>query len=268
MPIGRAALSERNENYMNVTFLGTGTGVPSVKRASPGLLIKENQTTVMIDSGPGALRQLAAAGVSFEDLDGVFYTHFHPDHIADLPAFLFALRYFSIGTRTEPVRVVGAKGLADLVAGLTGAYGEWIEPGSAKAIISELPTGDWTHFSCRGVEAVSGPIPHLPHSLGYRFKTAAGKVLAITGDTGFGPGLIEFATGADVLITECSFYERQVSGHLTAREVALAARQSGVSTLVLTHLYPGTDSREVAAAVSSDFPGRVLVAEDLMEMVW
>lgn len=89
---------------LKFTFLGTGTsqGVPVIactcevckstdprdQRLRTSLLIEDEHTTVVIDSGPDFRQQLLRAGV--KKLDGLVFTHEHKDHIAgmdDIRAF-------------------------------------------------------------------------------------------------------------------------------------------------------------------------------------
>jgi glyoxylase-like metal-dependent hydrolase (beta-lactamase superfamily II) len=76
-----------------LTFLGTGTGVPSKDRASPACLLELPAARLLIDLGPGSLRQLARVSLAVPDLDGLLLTHLHPDHSADLAPLLFAGKY-------------------------------------------------------------------------------------------------------------------------------------------------------------------------------
>ncbi|MEW5726010.1 MAG: MBL fold metallo-hydrolase, partial [Thermodesulfobacteriota bacterium] len=105
---------------MEVIFLGTGTGVPSVSRAAPGLAVLAEGSLFLLDAGAGTLRQLARAGLSYNDLDYLLFTHFHPDHVGDLAPYLFATKYWPGFTRLAPVRVFGPQGLRELLGHLRG----------------------------------------------------------------------------------------------------------------------------------------------------
>ena len=65
---------------MNLCILGSGVGIPNVKRAYPGLLLKSESESILIDPGPGSLRQLLKAGFDYNDINVVILTHLHPDH--------------------------------------------------------------------------------------------------------------------------------------------------------------------------------------------
>lgn len=251
---------------MIITFLGTGTGVPRAERGSPGLLIQSGDSLFLVDSGSGTLRQLARAGYTHHDLDYILYTHFHPDHTADLVPYLFAMRYWPPAGRENPVLVLGPTGFIELVNHLKGAYEHWIEPEEGM-IFDEFPIGRRHRRDCGGVGVESGPVPHTPHSLGYRFTGPGGGTVAVTGDTDYGEGLIELARGADLLVTECSHPEgRKTKGHLTSRLAGRAARESGAKALALTHFYPETDGYDLLAEVRQEYDGPVTLAEDLFRM--
>jgi len=253
---------------LEIIFLGTGTGAPSARRGSPGLAVLAGGLTFLIDAGSGALRQLARAGLSYNQVDVILVTHFHPDHTADLISYLFATKYWPGFTRTDPARIMGPSGLIKLYGHFLEAYGRWVQPPEERVVFEELPL-DTTHaFHCGPVNFESGPIPHNPESLGYRLTGPEGKTLAVTGDTDYGPDLINLAAGVDLLVTECSFPEdHKVEGHLIPSLAGRAAREARVKALALTHFYPETEGREIEALVRKEFDGPVTLAEDLLRLV-
>jgi len=253
---------------LEIIFLGTGTGAPSARRGSPGLAVLAGGLTFLIDAGPGALRQLARAGLSYNQVDFFLITHFHPDHTADLISYLFATKYWPGFTRTGPVRIIGPAGLIELYGHFRQAYGRWVEPPPERVLFEELPAGTPHAFNCGPVKVESGPIPHNPESLGYRLTGPEGKTLAVTGDTDYGPDLIKLAAGVDLLVTECSFPENhKVEGHLIPSLAGRAAREARVKALALTHFYPETEGAEIEALVRKEFDGPVTLAEDLLRLV-
>ena len=95
---------------MELTIIGSGTGIPSKTRAYPCTLVKIKDKYLVFDTGPGTLRQLFLAGVTYMDIDHIYYSHFHPDHSLDFVSILFAMRY-SEPKRTKPLYVTGPTGL-------------------------------------------------------------------------------------------------------------------------------------------------------------
>jgi ribonuclease Z len=92
-------------------------------------------------------------------------------------------------------------------------------------------------------------------------------VLAHVGDSGEIKGLVEAVRGADMLVIEATYVERDADlaeqfDHLTAARAAQLARDAGVHQLVLTHIsrrYRESDIVEEAQAIMPN----TLVARDL-----
>ena len=61
------------------------------------------------------------------------------------------------------------------------------------------------------------------------------------------------------------FRERWES-HTSAEQVGGLARRAGVPTLVLSHLPPTLDPAWVRATVAADYPGELLLGEDLLAL--
>jgi ribonuclease BN (tRNA processing enzyme) len=68
---------------MEIIILGSGTTVPHPQRASPSVAVFIDEQFLLLDIGPGTVRQLAHAGLTHEDIDYIAISHFHPDHTAD-----------------------------------------------------------------------------------------------------------------------------------------------------------------------------------------
>jgi ribonuclease BN (tRNA processing enzyme) len=116
------------------------------------------------------------------------------------------------------------------------------------------------------VAVKSTPAMHSFPSLSVRIE-AEGKSVTISGDTDYSTGLIDLANGSHTLICECSFPEGlKKEGHLIPSEAGEIAEQAGVSRLVLTHFYPPCHEVDVAGQAASRFSGKILKAEDFMEI--
>ncbi len=102
---------------MELTVIGSGTGVPSLRRGSPCLAVKAAGRLLVLDLGAGSLRALLRYGLNFSAIDVLALTHLHPDHVGDLVPFLFATRYSLGYTRQEPFRLLAARGLPGFTSG-------------------------------------------------------------------------------------------------------------------------------------------------------
>jgi ribonuclease Z len=100
-----------------------------------------------------------------------------------------------------------------------------------------------------------------------------GRRVVITGDTRPCSATIDAARSADLLIHEATFGEEEAAravetGHSTAREAAIVARDAGVGTLVLTHFSArySRDAAELGKEAREWFDGTVVVGRDGLEV--
>jgi len=248
-----------------ITFLGTGTCVPSVRRGSPGLALRVCDDLVLLDAGSGTLRSLLAAGMDYRDLTHLLFTHAHPDHSADLVPFLVATKYTPGFTRTDDVRIWGPPGFRGFFAKLTTAYALPLEGETYDVLVDEATASPHEEGGWRFMAKV---LRHPVVDVGYRIEVPdLGRTLVYTGDTEACPELADLARGADLLISECSFPDDQrMRGHLTPSELGRAAEEAGVGRLLLTHLYPACDEEDVVLACRKFYSGPVEKAEDGMRI--
>ncbi|OGP54845.1 MAG: hypothetical protein A2Y65_03395 [Deltaproteobacteria bacterium RBG_13_52_11] len=243
--------------------MGSGTGVPSLKRGSPAALIKAARQSILLDSGSGTLTRMLQAGVTYKDVDAILYSHIHPDHSADLVPLIFACKYQE-DPRTKDLLIIGGMGFRDYFEGLRWVYGSSIEPQTFRIHIREVLT-DEVEIGALRVTAI--PLEHAPESVGYRVTSTQGKTLAYSGDTDYCPNIVELARGASILLLECSFPEgMKVKGHLTPALAGRIAQEAWCQRLCLTHFYPPCDHADIKKDCRNVFPGEVLLAEDMMRI--
>ncbi len=249
---------------MRLTILGSGTGWPRLERGAPAYLLQVGGENYLLDFGPATIPRLLRVGLKLEEIDAIFLTHFHPDHVTDLIPFLFATRYALGYQRKKPFTLYAAEGFSRFYQGLKEAFGQWVEPKEGLLEVQELSTQCQSAFLRPPLEIRTAPVAHNPESLAYRFDYE-GKSLVYSGDTDFSPSLIELATEADVLVIECSFPEGQkVPGHLTPSLVGQIAGQARVKRVILSHLYPPCEGKDLINPIRNYFSGEVTVAEDFL----
>src|SRR5215210_3214139 len=89
---------------IRVTLLGTGALIPSMERFGPAILVEAGASVLLFDCGRGAVQRLGQAGVELDDIDAVFFSHLHSDHVVGFPdLWLTALAR----GRAEPLIVFG-----------------------------------------------------------------------------------------------------------------------------------------------------------------
>ena len=250
---------------MELIVVGSGTGVPSLRRGSPGYGVRAGGQLVFLDLGPGVLRAMLHYGLNFSEIDVLALSHLHPDHVGDLVPFFFATRYALGYTRQEPFHLLAARGFGDFYGRLKEAFGQWVEPPPGLLQLRELDPAALEEVVLGEVVLKSAPTNHTDHSLAYRVE-AEGRSLVYSGDTDESDSLVELARGADLLVLEC-VNPFKVPGHLTPPEAGRLAAQARVGRLVLSHFYPPCDAVDVAALAAAEFSGEIIRAKDGMRIV-
>ena len=244
-------------------IVGSGTGIPSLRRGSPGLLLISESSKVLIDSGSGTLRRMLEVGITYRDVDLLLYTHIHPDHISELVPILFACKYADL-PRQEDLLCMGGPGFKHYFDQLKKLYGPWIEPQSYHLAIKETSQPP---FLFNDIKIFSKPMAHISESVGYRIEFKDGRSIAISGDTDYCRNIIDLALGVDLLILECSFPDgKKVEGHLTPSLAGRIGLESRCKRLLLTHLYPICDQFDILKECRQVYNGEIILAEDLMRI--
>ena len=283
------------ERGIEITLLGTGDPVPRVDRFGPAILVEAGEHRLLFDAGRGVTQRLQQLDISLSDIDAVFITHFHSDHLSGLPdLWLTGWLPPPFGRRSQPMRVIGPEGLAEILAGLRAAFDpdiqirlldEQLPPQGIEFDIHEY-SADGIVFDEQGVTVTAFAVDHgqyIKPSFGYRVDYA-GRSVVLSGDTRFDENLIAASQGADVVIHEVAaareemlaFDERIqliLDHHTTPEEAGVVFDRVSPKLAVYSHLtlLSGPDSPEVTVEeliqrTRTNYSGRLLVGEDLMRI--
>src|SRR5437660_1418815 len=219
--------------------------MPTAQRAPAALLMRRGGDRLLFDCAEGTQRQLLRSSVGLVELQEIFLTHFHADHVLGLPGML---KTFALRGRELPLTVYGPRGLVDLLGSLRRVVGKL----SYELRLVELGPGDVLERD--GYRLATFGVTHGVSALGWsvieatrpgRFDVDAadalgvpngpergtlqrgeavtladgrtigpdqvvgtarpGRKVAITGDTTPSAQIVEAAWGADVLVTEATF---------------------------------------------------------------
>ncbi|MFC6798723.1 MULTISPECIES: MBL fold metallo-hydrolase [unclassified Haladaptatus] len=244
---------------MRLTFLGTGSAMPTGERNQTGILLESNGERLLVDCGSGVLNALARTEAGYEAVDTVLLTHHHLDHIADLLPLLKA-RWLA---GEESLTVVGPQGTADLVSDLLDVH-DYLK-GRVELELQEVDPD--APFTLKGFDITARETIHSMYCLAYRFTPTGsdGPVFTFSGDSEAIRELAEFAEGSAVLAHDCSFPDEiDVSNHPTPSQLGESLAGLDIGRVYLTHLYPHTDGkhREMLDSIGKHYEGDVRFAKD------
>ncbi|MDP3461249.1 MAG: ribonuclease Z, partial [Bacteroidales bacterium] len=95
-----------------ITFLGTGSAVPTPSRNPSSQLVKIDDFHILIDCAEGTLMQLNRFNLSPMKLNYILISHLHGDHYHGLIGLITAMH---LNGRTNPLRVAGPPGLYEII---------------------------------------------------------------------------------------------------------------------------------------------------------
>ena len=100
---------------MNITFLGTSSGVPTLTRNVSSLALKLSQSAevFLFDCGEGTQHQLMKSNIKSSQIKKIFITHMHGDHIYGLPGLLATL---GLSGKSKGIEIYGPSGLRDFIS--------------------------------------------------------------------------------------------------------------------------------------------------------
>jgi ribonuclease Z len=234
---------------LDLVFLGTAGSMPTAQRAPAALLVRRGGDRLLFDCAEGTQRQLLRSSVGLVELEEIFVTHFHADHILGLPGLF---KTFSLRGRERPLEVYGPRGLVDFLGSLKRVVGKLsydvqvieLEPGDVLerdgyrlatfAVSHGVPAVGWSlieatrpgRFDVEAADALGVPSGPARGALQQGESVTRpdgstvtaeqvlgpprpGRKIVITGDTAPSETIVEAAWGADVLVTEATFAEEE-----------------------------------------------------------
>mgnify|MGYP001823308033 FL=1 len=255
------------KSEITVTILGSGTCVPSIERSSCAVMLEVGDAKLLFDSGPGTMRRLLRTNTTIFEVDYIFYSHFHPDHTAELVPFLFATKYPDMSQRKTLLTIIAGVGFGNFFAGLKTIYGKWIELDPELVEILQMSNRSADLRRLKDFTVQSAPVEHNPESIAYRITDAGGHSVVYSGDKDYSENLIELSKDADLLICESALPDDyRIKGHLTPTLAGDIATRAGVRKLVLTHFYPECDQIDIEQECRKTYDGPLVLAEDLMRI--
>ena len=241
---------------VELTVLGNYGAYAPANGACSGYLLDVDGYQMMLECGNGAFSK-ALKYVDLSKLGIVIISHLHPDHYSDLYCMRQALKYqLREGLRTEPVILYLPEGPEALVA----EFSAWddvfmvVSLQEAQAVANDFGRFQLAFFA----------VQHSLPTYGVQLYAAGEKVLTYTADTGWFPALETSCRDSRYLLAEASLKEHELAErghtHMTARQAAMLAQNSGVDNLILTHFFPEYNLHQLRREAEAHFDGKLYMS--------
>ena len=271
---------------MYLTLLGTGCPSVDYKRFGPSNLVTTKKTKILIDCGSGITQRLHQLKVSSADIDALFLTHLHSDHVVDLYQLIISSWH---SYRIKPWKIYGPKGTKKFVKKIMRAWEDerklrisYEARSSIRAFdINVIEFKSIGQISIKDINIKYFEVDHKPVKYAYGFCFMNNnKKLTISGDTKPCENLMKFGNKSDVLLHEV-FIEGEITEinkmrtlktlnnvknyHTTSSQVGKVAFIAQTKKLVLTHLVPTRFNKiKLKKIVKKDFGKDPIIGEDLL----
>jgi ribonuclease Z len=253
-----------------------------MERFGPSILVEAGQEKLLFDCGRGALQRLYQ--LKIEQVDGLFLTHLHSDHIVGIPDLW--LTSWVMG-RSVPLRIWGPAGTQLMMSYLQQAYSfdihmrrdvdQNLPPHGVEIDVQDIHQG--VVYQHGDVKVTAFEVDHgqVKPAFGYRIDYA-GHSVVLSGDTRYSENLIRFAQGTDVLIHEVldpeayrnlanSYTPAQraqvLAHHTTPDEAGKVFTKVAPKLAVYSHIVP-PDVPDLVPHTRKTYAGPLEVGEDLM----
>lgn len=239
---------------MKLTILGCYGPYPKARGACSGYLLEGDDTKILIDCGNGVLSKLFAYCNDLNKLDAIIISHLHPDHMSDLMVLRYKIHLGqTMGKIDKPIPLYMPENPQDDFQRIQ--YNQAYD-------IHGIKNG--LRLDIKGFRIQFLRTDHPVECYAMSFEKG-GKRLVYSGDTKYFHGLIEFVKGSDLFLCDAGLTDKDWNEsvpHLSARQAGEIAENANIKRLLLSHLYPGTNTLQLYNEARDAFPYMIEVAEE------
>jgi len=97
---------------VKITFVGTSSGITCLNQFHSSILVSNQSYNLLVDAGDGISRALLSGNIGYDSIDGVIFTHLHPDHFSGFPGLIVQMK---MTKRKKPLDIFIHKSLKNVV---------------------------------------------------------------------------------------------------------------------------------------------------------
>ncbi len=270
-------------DFVKVTLLGTGSPRPSVDRSGPAVLVEAGGKTLLFDAGRGVVQRLQQLDIRSSDIQQIFLTHLHSDHISAVDdVWLTGWIY----QRPQALNIYGPKGTVSFIDHLTQAYAFDVHLrnkhaglGTQSGLIHATNIKPGVVYSENGVKVTAFLVNHKPVDPAYGYRIDFGeRSIVISGDTSFSQSLIDHAKDIDLLVHEIMAVKPEILErnprlqkieryHTDPAQLTQVLNAAKPRVAVMTHvILVAVSDQQVLDQIQSQYDGELYMGEDLMSI--
>jgi ribonuclease BN (tRNA processing enzyme) len=223
---------------MTIKVLGSGSGLPTAKRNSSAYWIETTEHTYLIDAGDGVAHQVVRYGLNANQLDCVFISHMHSDHVTGL---FMLLQLMHLTGRKEPFQIHLPEGVLPNFESIFPYFQIFRE--NWPYSFSCTPISEGLFYTQNNFQITAIPNQHLSQNQSYAQKANIGtdcysflfgeetdKQVIYTSDIDSLDHLSGLIQTAQLFISECT--------HVSIESVIELAQNKKIPKIVFTHIHP------------------------------
>lgn len=270
-------------DFIKVTLLGTGSPRPSVDRNGPAVLVEVGGKHLLFDAGRGVVQRLQQLQIGSSDIQHVFLTHLHSDHISALDDIWLTGWIYQ---RPQPLNIYGPTGTKSFTEHMQQAYSfdvnlrnQYSGLDLIAGAISTIDIKPGVIYSENGIKVTAFLVNHKPVDPAYGYRIDFGeRSVVISGDTSYSQSLVDHSTDIDLLVHEIMSVKDEILEknprlqkiqryHTNPDQLAKVLNTVKPRATVLTHvILVGTDEEQVIEQVKNVYDGELYMGEDLMSI--
>ena len=270
-------------DIIKVTILGSGTPRVNIDRFSQSILIEHKNDKFLFDAGRGALLRLNQSRILPNEIENIFFTHLHSDHILGFSDILMTGWVYH---RQKPLNIFGPPGTINFVDSTIKSFEEDIKVRSLppeSLNVENLKSNieiiyDGYTYKKNGLTIETFAVKHEPFTYAFGFKIFNSKYcMVISGDTTYSEQVIEKAENCDLLIHEIAHASEHtlekypkakgvISYHSDASQVSKIINTVKPRLTILNHVLSldGSSDEQILNEIKKNTNHKVLIAKDLM----
>ena len=270
-------------DIIKVTILGSGTPRVNIDRFSQSILIEHKNDKFLFDAGRGALLRLNQSRILPNEIENIFFTHLHSDHILGFSDILMTGWVYH---RQKPLNIFGPPGTINFVDSTIKSFEEDIKVRSLppeSLNVENLKSNieiiyDDFIYKKNGLTIETFAVKHEPFTYAFGFKIFNSKYcMVISGDTTYSEQVIEKAKNCDLLIHEIAHASEHtlekypkakgvISYHTDASQVSKIINTVKPRLTILNHVLSldGSSDEQILNEIKKNTKHKVLIAKDLM----